>query len=114
MLAQMIVRKYWYLKIEEIVFVFREAISGKYGKVYGNLALMQILEWFAIHESEKVEYFERSHSEVKQLDVSTRTNFVNDTLGDEKKQGKWQQAVDFWKNYENEIKENGTDKNANG
>jgi presenilin-like A22 family membrane protease len=106
MLAQMIVRKYWYLKIEEIVFIFREAIAGKYGKVYGNLALMQILEWFAIHDNEKTEHFEQSHNEVKQLDVSQRTNFVIDTLGDDHKPSKWQRAVDFWKDYESDMKKN--------
>jgi len=114
MIAQMIVRQYWYMKYEELVLIFRDAIAGKYGKVYGQLSFAQIMEWIEKHEQNRNEHFEQSHSEMKQLDVSSRTNFVIDTLGDDKKQNKWQRAVDFWKNYENEIKENGNSKNANG
>jgi hypothetical protein len=39
-----IITKYWYLKLEEIAYIFQKAISGQI-KVYGALKVADILGW---------------------------------------------------------------------
>ena len=99
---------------EEIIYCIRKGATGGYGKTFGKINSEVVNRWLDNLYQEHMGRIENGHKDMKQLDVSTRTNFVIDTLGDEKKHGKWQRAIDFWKNYENEIKENGTPKNANG
>lgn len=112
MIAQMIVRQYWYMKFEEVVLIFRDAIAGKYGKVYGQLSFAQIMEWIEKHEQNRNEHFENEHSESKHLDTSSRLNFVNDTLGEhtepeiKKESKRVSDAKAFWKIYEDSILNN--------
>ena len=51
--AKMIIKDYWYLKIEEIMNCLHRGISGKYGIVYGELMYSDICNWIRLYEQEK-------------------------------------------------------------
>jgi len=61
MISTMILNKYWYMKAEEIILVFRNALIGHYGQVYGNLSIAVLIQWFEKHEMERNGVFESEH-----------------------------------------------------
>jgi len=83
-----ITNKYWYLKIDEIAFVFSNAIDGIYGKVYGQIQISTVMEWLheydvndrlsyhesrnAIHKESSGRYFEeKEHKDY--IDIRNQT-----------------------------------------
>jgi len=44
-LSEMIIENYWYLKIDEIDLVFKNGITGKYGKIYDRVDASVIFDW---------------------------------------------------------------------
>lgn len=45
--------------IDEIIFVLRSGVRGRYGKIFGKPTIATILQWFEAHREEKREYFRR-------------------------------------------------------
>lgn len=50
----LIIEKYPFLGIQDIYFIFREAKTLKYGKLYDRLDGQIILEWFKMHWDERL------------------------------------------------------------
>lgn len=60
LLVQDIMNRYWRLKFDEIVYILREGVTGKYGKLYGAFDAMVIHGWFdAYITGERDELIER-------------------------------------------------------
>lgn len=53
MLVKKILASYWWMKLEEIVYVFNGGKMGKYGKMYHALNHNYILEWFRTYDTEE-------------------------------------------------------------
>lgn len=51
--SEMIGKDYWYLKMPELLNVFNNGISGKYGKIYGELMYSDVCNWIRQYEQEK-------------------------------------------------------------
>jgi hypothetical protein len=49
--ATLLAEKYWYLRLEEFVYVFKQARLGKYGKVYDRLDVQVISEWLSTYDT---------------------------------------------------------------
>jgi len=58
MVADLIVSEYSFLKIADITFIFKNAISGKYGEFYESLTIPKIMGWFADHFEQRCEVAE--------------------------------------------------------
>lgn len=59
LLVQDMMTRYWYLKFDEIVYVLREGITGKYGRLFGAFDAMTVHEWFTAYLPERDEEIER-------------------------------------------------------
>jgi len=53
MISQMIISDHSNLKIVDITFIFKNALSGKYGEFYESLTIPKILSWFSDHFDER-------------------------------------------------------------
>jgi hypothetical protein len=49
--AALLAEKYWYLRLEEFLYVFKQAKLGKYGKVYDRLDVQVISEWLHLYDT---------------------------------------------------------------
>lgn len=69
--AELILEEYYYMKLHEIEFVFRNAMKGKYGKLYETLDGFKIMEWFLDYSAERAEYVYtdelRKHDQIKEI-----------------------------------------------
>jgi hypothetical protein len=70
MIAQMIISDYSNLKIVDITFIFKNAISGKYGEFYESLTIPKILSWFS-------DYFEERCSIAEMISAQEHVSFSN-------------------------------------
>jgi hypothetical protein len=59
-----ITNKYWYFKIEEIAFVFSNAIDGIYGKVYGQIQISTVMEWLHEYDVNERLYYHESRNNI--------------------------------------------------
>ncbi len=57
MTAELILEEYHYMKLAEITLVFRNAMKGKYGKIYETLDGFKIMEWFLEYGQDRFLYF---------------------------------------------------------
>jgi hypothetical protein len=59
--------KYWFVKLEELVLVFKKAKLGEYGKIYNRLDVQIISEWIDsfLKSEERALYFERLNAGFK-------------------------------------------------
>lgn len=48
---------YYFLSMAEILYVFRKAKKGGYGKLYSALSMPTILDWFAQYTEERIKHF---------------------------------------------------------
>lgn len=77
MYREAIFAKYYFLTIDEIAYVFKNGIIGKYKKEYNKLDLETLMAWFEIYDtSERMEWLDkRNHNEkiesIKQLEKTT-------------------------------------------
>ena len=55
------------MKAEEIILIFKNALVGHYGTVYGQLSVAVLLQWFEAHENERNGNFEAGHQMQKSL-----------------------------------------------
>lgn len=53
MLVKKILASYWWMKIEEIVYVFNGGKIGKYGKLYHALNHSYFLNWLMTYDTEE-------------------------------------------------------------
>ena len=53
MCSRQICSVFWYMKIEEIAFVIKNGIIGKYGKVYGSINISDVMGWLTGYDIEE-------------------------------------------------------------
>lgn len=65
--ALLLTESYYYLKIEELVYIFKNAKLGKYGKSFNRIDLQVIGEWIDkyLTSEERAEYFEKENTKHK-------------------------------------------------
>ncbi len=69
--ASLLIEKYWYFRLEEFVYVFKQVKLGKYGKVYDRLDVQVISEWLHLYDtSERLAELERQ----RQLEQKTEAD----------------------------------------
>ena len=73
--AEMIIEKYFYFKISEIRYVFRQAIMGSYGQLFDRLDTMTIMTWLTAYESERAIEIEAKRINEKNIAVPHRDNY---------------------------------------
>lgn len=63
----LIADKYWFLKLEELVLIFKRAKMGEYGKTYNRLDVQIVFEWIEsyLKSEERAIYFERLNTGFK-------------------------------------------------
>ncbi len=49
--ASLLAEKYWYLRLEEFLYVFKQAKLGKYGKIYDRLDVQVISGWLHAYDT---------------------------------------------------------------
>lgn len=57
--AEMIIEKYYFLKISEIRYVFRSAIMGEFGQLFDRLDTMTIMLWLDSYEAQRTSEIEK-------------------------------------------------------
>lgn len=90
--CDLIISEYSNLKIADITFIFKNAISGKYGEFYESLTVPKIMSWFALHFEERCEIAEH---------ISTLSHFnFNENFNE-----KWNSKIikELFKDIPNEI-----------
>lgn len=65
--TQLICKEFWYLRLEELILIFKNGKLGKYGRIYNKLDITIISDWINQYETseERVCYFERKNTEHK-------------------------------------------------
>lgn len=58
MVADLIISEHSNLKIADITFIFKNALSGKYGEFYESLTVPKIMSWFSSHFEQRCEVAE--------------------------------------------------------
>lgn len=58
MVVDLIISDFPLLKISDITFIFKNAISGKYGEFYESLTIPKIISWFTDHFEQRCEVAE--------------------------------------------------------
>lgn len=62
----LIIEKYWMLRPEEILLVFKKAKLGEYGTDYNRLDIMTICKWLNRYiDEERTPFFERQNQQLK-------------------------------------------------
>lgn len=78
MAAQLIFEDYYYLRMHEIAFVFKNAIKGVYGPFYESLDITKIFAWLNEYAKEREEiYWDkalREHYNQKESNDAKRSN----------------------------------------
>jgi hypothetical protein len=64
MVSELIISDYSALKISDITFIFKNAISGKYGEFYESLTIPKVLSWFSDHFEQRCEIAEMMSSQM--------------------------------------------------
>lgn len=85
-LVQVVLAKYWWMKLEEIAYVFHKGKNGEYGRSNKNISSDTILDWLNQYDIEEREMEMMSYN--KKLQDETNKNQI---LSDE-------QVKDFYKN----------------
>ena len=75
-LSKMILKKYWYLTIDEVSYCLDSGIQGQYGKIYDRIDAQVILEWLHLYDTgeESISHFE------KQAEESSKPGGRNESL----------------------------------
>lgn len=60
MAAEMIVDRFWMMKLDEIFLAFKRGVLGQYGKIYGLVSLNYFFDWINAYNQEQA----GEHSEV--------------------------------------------------
>lgn len=64
--AETICQSQEFLKINELVLIFKNGISGKYGKLYGKWNYQKFCEWVQKYSEEEADYFEQRYISKKE------------------------------------------------
>ncbi len=71
--ATLLAEKHWYLRLEEFVYVFKQAKLGKYGKVYDRLDVQVISEWLTTYDTgERLAEMERRRQALLEQEMDNK------------------------------------------
>lgn len=87
-LAKMIIEKYWHLKIDEIDLVFRNGITGNYGKIYDRVDASVIFDWLQQYDvgEECISIYEENSSSLAVLAAEAKGEWKPPTSRSEPKE----------------------------
>ena len=63
--ALMLVDEYPNFRPEEVLLLCKNGISGKYGKIYGKVSPVTVMEWARDYDQERFDYFDKKVSKPK-------------------------------------------------
>lgn len=69
-IAKMIMDEFWMMKLDEIMLAFKRGISGRYGKIFGQLSLNVFFDWIHAYNAEQA----GDHSELAEAREKTEHN----------------------------------------
>tara|TARA_R100001530_G_scaffold112983_3_gene79994 strand:- start:355 stop:756 length:402 start_codon:yes stop_codon:yes gene_type:complete len=74
-MANTILNTFWNFKIDEIVLVLHWGLMGRFGKLYGKLTEMVVIDWFNQYDEKRDQQIEDEHIAKKNamFDRSERT-----------------------------------------
>jgi hypothetical protein len=107
----LVCQKYFYLKLDELILIFRKAKTGDYGKVFNRLDIQIICEWIEAYivSDERTSYFEKVNTEYKiknetpLKDIYKNYSVENIKSPEQTKREAWQKKVDeFFKKPKND------------
>ena len=61
--AKLLMQNYWWIRLEEMSYVFVRGASGTYGKIYGKINYSILCEWLNNYNVERTHIFRRIESE---------------------------------------------------
>jgi hypothetical protein len=64
--AKAICENFWSYKIDELVLIFKNGLSGKYGKLYGKWNYQKFCEWVQAYGEAEADYIEQRHISQKE------------------------------------------------
>lgn len=64
-LANTILNTFWHLKIDEIVLVLHWGVMGRFGKLFGKLNEMTVIEWFNQYDEKRDKQIEDKNNSKK-------------------------------------------------
>ena len=65
MIAESIMCDYWYMRIDEILYVLHKGLKGGFGFSNKNINASVIFEWFQKHDVDRDEHFLNQHEMIK-------------------------------------------------
>lgn len=73
-ISMMVIEKYWFLKLDELVLIFKKAKTGEFGKMYNRLDIQIICEWIETYlkSEERAVYFEKKNTEHKKKEIDVK------------------------------------------
>lgn len=71
MTAELILEQYWYLKLEEILLVFKNAMKLKYGKLFDRIDGGVIMGWISEYDINERGYILEKNATQKRKEVET-------------------------------------------
>ncbi len=90
-IANILITDYYNLTMVDVVFVFQEAIKGKYGEFYESLSIPKVIKWFEI-------YFHKRCDEAEEMSNRER-NQHNSLFGRERSSEAVNEQREFSKQY---------------
>jgi hypothetical protein len=109
--SMLLTEKYYYLKIEELILIFKNVKLGRYGKSFNRLDIQIICEWIEAYmiSNERIEYFEKENTkhkiknEAPLADLYKNYSVENLKTPEQTKREAWQKKVDeFFKSRKND------------
>lgn len=77
-LVNILLKDFYYIKLEEVLVVLRNGKIGKYGQIYNRVDANMIYGWFEAYQKERFEYAENKsiteHQKLKSEKTITATN----------------------------------------
>jgi hypothetical protein len=109
--SMLLTEKYYFLKIEELIYIFKNAKLGRYGKSFNRIDIQVIGEWIDkyLTSDERAEYFEientkhKIKNETPLKDIYKNYSVENLKTAQQTKREAWQKKVnEFFKKPKND------------
>jgi hypothetical protein len=97
-IALLTIEQYYFLKLDELVLIFKNAKLGKYGKIYNRLDIQIIFEWIEqyLKSEERALYFERINKRRPDLETADMKKVYQEYM-DRKEESKSDEDSEFAK-----------------